>query len=104
MGSAGMTHSPIDGDTVVMARKGISFVDIHDDVLGVDLEKGYCYSMNVSGNAIYKLMAEPISISKLCMRIQREFDVDDSTCTRQVLEFITKLSERDLIEICNESL
>jgi hypothetical protein len=104
MGTAGMNGSSIGGDTVVMARKGISFVDIHDEVLGVDLEKGYCYSMNVSGNAIYKLMAERISVSELCLRIQREFDVDDSTCTRQVLEFIMKLSERDLIEICNESL
>jgi hypothetical protein len=60
--------------------------------------------MNVSGKAIYKLMAEPISVFEICIRIRREFDVDDLTCTRQVLEFITKLSERALVEICNESL
>lgn len=72
----------VDGETVMMS-----------------IEKGNYYGMNEIGSRIWQLAAEPINVRQLRQKLLEEFAVDQETCEADLLKFLGKLEEHNLIQV-----
>jgi hypothetical protein len=82
----------------VVSRIG-NLVDakIHDEVVALSIESGICYGLNRSASRIWELLSSPIEIDNLCATLIREYEVDETNCQRDVLDFLSELHREGLI-------
>jgi hypothetical protein len=83
----------------VSAKRGISASKLHDDILALDEQAGYCYSLNASAARVWELIATPISLDELCQILSREFIVDKELCLQDVSELLSSMNESGMITV-----
>lgn len=79
----GLMANELDGDTVVMS-----------------VESGAYYGIEGTGQAIWSLLAQPISVADLIERILERYQVDRALCEKQVLDYLVTLEKEGLIQRC----
>ena len=94
-----MTLNTINAGSVVCRRPDVVFSKLDDELLAIDSEAGYCYSMNETAGRIWDLIATPVLVGELCSRLMHEFTVDEQTCLNEVLPVLQRLKESDLIQV-----
>ena len=85
--------------TVVQRTSQVLFSQVDDEFLGIDSEAGFCYGLNEVSVRVWDLIETPVSVSSVCAALLQEYDVDDATCRRDVIELLRKLSEAGLIRV-----
>jgi hypothetical protein len=94
-----MNNQQISANTLLHRASGIVFSKLDDEMLAIDAEAGYCYSMNVTAERIWQLLDNPLSAGELCHRLCEEFAVDIATCQSDVFPLLSKLSDAGLIKL-----
>jgi hypothetical protein len=89
----------LHSDALVRAVAGVPFSRLHQDLLAIDQQAGYCYSMNLCGARIWELIQKPAPVSAICAVLGTEFGVERDKCLQDVLDFLDTLAEAGLIEI-----
>lgn len=89
----------IDINTVVSHRKDIDATDLNGDIVMMDLEKGRYFSLNSVGSRIWELIEEPVQINKVVESLLEEYEITRNECEENVLEFLNKLEEAQIISI-----
>ena len=84
-------------DTVVVRNDGLIEAEVGDEIVALNVDKGFCYGLNSVGSRIWKLIAAPIRIGDICARLVAEYKVEPSTCERQILELLEELRAEGLI-------
>jgi hypothetical protein len=84
-------------------------VRIHPQVVDTKLEEGEVvllhlegkvyYSLNLTGERIWQGLKEGLSLKEISRRLQAEFDVDEESADRSVLDLANELSQQRLVEI-----
>jgi arylamine N-acetyltransferase len=87
-----------NGCTVQRSRN-IVFSRLDAELLAIDGQGGYCYSLNNSAGRIWELIEAPVSVQELCRRLRSEYDVDEASCERDVVELLERLSDAGLVAI-----
>lgn len=72
--------------------------EVDGEMVMMSIEKGNYYGLDGIGTRIWQLIAEPVSVSKLCEILLTEFAVDRETCEADVLKFLARMEERNLIQ------
>ena len=54
------------------------------------------YSLNPTGERIWQGLKEGLSLREISRRLQEEFDVDDDTADKSVLDLVNELCEQKL--------
>ena len=85
--------------TIVVARTGIGGTDLGPDRVLMDLRAGLYHGLNAVAKRIWTLLQEPLSVGELRDAILSEYDVDEETCTADVLALLEDLQRADLIEV-----
>ena len=98
-----MNATIIQTNSIVHRTKEIEFTKLDDELLSIDEQAGYCYSINSSGEGIWELISHPISVHNLCQKLSDEFNVSLKICSKDVLNFLQKLHEADLVEVKDAS-
>lgn len=91
-------------ESVVRRKTNLEFTQFDDEFLSIDEKAGYCYSLNSSGQRIWELLANPISVTVLCNQLSAEFNVEKETCLNDVTLLLQNLFESDLIELESAAL
>ena len=65
----------------------------------MNLDKGQYFMMNEVGSRIWEIIEAPIQVKVIIEKLREEYEVDEQTCTDNVLEFLKSLNEADLINI-----
>ena len=65
----------------------------------MDLEKGRYFSLNGVGSRIWEIIEEPIGINKIVDCLLEEYDVNRNECEENVLEFLGKLEDANIISV-----
>jgi hypothetical protein len=73
--------------------------DVDGEVVALHIDKGVCYGLNKVGSHIWKLAAEPISVSAICGTLIQTYDVSAETCETQVLRLLEGLRTEGLIDV-----
>ncbi len=66
------------------------------EVVLLNLESKMYYSLNVTGERIWRGLKNGLSLSEISRQLQDEFDVDRETATRSVLELVDELCQQEL--------
>lgn len=77
-----LVTSNIDGEAVMMS-----------------VENGEYYGLDEIGTRIWDLLENTLSVNELVGKLTEEFEVGKDDCTRDTLEFLNDLFERNLLVV-----
>lgn len=89
----------INNQTTLVQASGQLTSEIDNEIVLLNMETETYYSMDAVGTRIWQLLAQPHQVSQLCEQLQLEFGVDQATCERDVLEFVQRLANAQLVQI-----
>ena len=89
----------ININNVVSRRNDIDTTDLNGEIVMMDLEKGRYFSLNGVGSRIWEIIEEPIGINKIVDCLLEEYDVNRNECEENVLEFLGKLDDANIIAV-----
>lgn len=87
----------ININNVVLRRNDIDTTDLNGEIVMMDLEKGRYFSLNGVGSRIWEIIEKPIEVNKLVESLLEEYDVNRSECEENVLEFLGKLNDANIV-------
>lgn len=73
------------------------------EVVLLHLESKMYYSLNPTGERIWRGLKEGLSLKEISCRLQGEFDVDEENANRSVLDLVNELCEQKLVQPDTES-
>lgn len=89
----------ININNLVSRRNDIDTTDLNGEIVMMDLEKGRYFSLNGVGSRIWEIIEEPIGINKIVDCLLEEYDVNRNECEENVLEFLGKLDDANIIAV-----
>jgi hypothetical protein len=97
-----VTTEKIYPNTVVVAREDLISSDLSDqELVMMDIDKGFYYGLEDVAKAIWDQLAKPIAVKDICTNIVAEFDTTAETAEKDTIEFLTELLKENLISICD---
>jgi hypothetical protein len=85
--------------TLVQRGKDIPFSQLDDELLAIDAQAGYCYSLNETAGRVWDMIATPMSLGAICAQLRREYAVDEPTCRREVTALLQGLCDAGLVQV-----
>ena len=89
--------------TTVQRSKDIPFSQLDDELLAIDPQGGYCYSLNESAGRVWDLIASPAPVQAICSQLCREYTVEAATCLREVTALLQELQQAGLVQVSDAS-
>lgn len=86
-------------DSVVWRSTDVVFSRLDDELLAIDAQAGFCYSMNETAGRIWDMISAPIAVSEVCSRLTTEFKVSHDACIHDVLPLLEEMHEAGIIMI-----
>ncbi len=87
--------------TIVKRANDLPFSRLDDELLAIDSQAGYCYSLNETAGVVWDLIAMPVSVEKICAQVCGRYAVDEGVCLREISALLSALHEAALVEICD---
>ena len=85
--------------SVISVTKDAVHCDVEDEVVILGLKDGVYYGLNPVGAFIWSLIQEPKNVYEIRDAILEEYDVSREVCETDLMELITELSDKGLVEI-----
>ena len=82
---------------VIKLKKAINVTDLSGEKVMIDFESGKYFMIKGSGNDIWDMIQDEISVSDIIENLLKEYDVSREECTQSVMEFLGNLRELDFI-------
>jgi hypothetical protein len=89
----------LSAQTIVRRGKDFAFSQLDDELLAVDADAGFCYSLNESAGRVWNLIATPMSVEAICAQLVHEYRVDEQTCRREVTALLQGLCDAGLVQV-----
>src|ERR1700712_1933979 len=87
--------------TVVVSPNQVSTSLGHEAViLGADA--GQYFGLNKVGARIWELVQEPVRVSAICAAVCAEYQVAEADCERDVIELLSELRAKGLLNVRGE--
>lgn len=93
----------ISKDYHFKAVKDHLYSDLNGEAVVLSLKNGKYYGLNGVGASIWKTMQTPITFKDIKTAVMQEYEVDDTTCDQEVMSFLQRMTEEELVEILNET-
>ena len=85
--------------TVVVQSPELIGSNVEDQVALLSIENGSYYGIAAVGSRIWELISEPKAGNAICEQLLGEYEVSRLDCERQVLEFLQKLADANLVRM-----
>ena len=89
----------LEAQTIVQRTRETPFSQLDDELLAIDVDAGYCYSLNATAGRVWELIAAPVLIQVVCAQLRREYAVDEATCLAEVIALLQGLYEAGLVQV-----
>lgn len=94
----------ITGNSIIYQNKELNTADIDDEIVMMNINKGKYYGLNSVGTRIWELIESPKSIDRLIQDLIEEYEVDPVICRDNVMTFINRLYEENMICVADETV
>lgn len=74
-------------------------VKVDDDLVMMDADQGYYFSLNAVGASLWHLLETPKTTHELTTALKESYDVSEEQCQKDVLPFLEKMLSVKLIEL-----
>ncbi len=81
----------------VKLKKNLNVTDLSGEKVMIDFESGKYFMIKGSGNDIWDLIQDEITVEDIIEKLLAEYDVSREECEQSVQEFLGKLKELDFI-------
>lgn len=89
--------------TVLVAAKAQISCDLYGEAAILDLESGVYYGLNAMGAFIWNQIQEPKSVIEVRDAIMDKYEVDTARCENDLMNILSELLGRGLVEIEDET-
>lgn len=96
-----MKKEVIDTKARVCQKKDIYLTELDDDRVMMDLDTGNYYILNGMGSIIWDKIHEEVSIEEIIDELLEEYDVEPEVCKTQVMDYLAKLLQSNLVRVEN---
>ena len=86
-------------DSVITKNTEIDDTDLDGEKVMMNLDKGQYFMMNEVGSRIWELIEGNTSIKDIIKALTNEYEVEEETCEKTVIEFLGRLKDADLIQV-----
>jgi hypothetical protein len=73
------------------------FNEVDGELVMMNIETGAYASLNETGKSIWQLLDAPKNIADVVSALVDEYDIDQSTCEKEVLPFIENMVKNDVL-------
>ena len=84
------------------AIKDHLYSEIKGEGVILSLKNGKYYGVNSVGSSIWQAIQNPATLPEIETAITSEYDVDEKTCRHEVLTFLERMVNEELVEVSNE--
>lgn len=88
--------------TIIASKRQISCSLANESVI-LDLEDGIYYGLNSVAGRIWELVQEPRTVRMIRDMLMSEYDIEESACTRDLLDLLKQLHQWKLVELRREN-
>ena len=85
--------------TVVVRSPEPLSAAVSDSLVLFSLQREKYFALNPVSTVIWQKLEHPTALQDLCESLQQEFDVDPAVCERDVLQLITELVSRGIVDV-----
>lgn len=82
---------------VIKLKKTLNVTDLSGEKVMIDFDSGKYFMIKGSGNDIWDLIQEDITVDEIIKKLMAEYDVSEEECEKSVDEFLTKLKTYEFI-------
>lgn len=75
---------------------------VADELVMFEPDAGKYYGLNEIATAIWEKLEKEMTVDELCEALTSEFDVSPEQCREDVVDFLKKLVEKELVKITGE--
>ena len=72
--------------------------DVGEDIVALNVERGFTYGMTGVTTAVWQLLAEPRDLTQLCSELLNLYEVDAEICRKQVSRLLDEMITEGLVE------
>jgi hypothetical protein len=83
---------------VEVSQKQISCV-LGEEAVVLSLENGVYYGLNPLASRVWELVQEPVTIREILTSLLSEYEIEESTFTRDLLSLLDQLQRWELVEL-----
>jgi hypothetical protein len=94
-------ETPINGRRYRAIREHL-VSDLDTKAVILSLKNGKYYGLNKVGLSIWALIQKPLTVAEIEEALLQEYEVDEETCRREVIEFLEIMIGEELIEVNEE--
>jgi hypothetical protein len=81
----------------VMVNADILTTEIDSEIVMMDVESGNYYNLDEIGSEIWRRMATPLAVERLCRDLEALYDAPAAVIEQDVLTLLARLEEKRLI-------
>ncbi len=82
-----------------VAIKDHLYTDLKEEGVILSLKNGKYYGVNGVGACIWTAIQNPVTFKEIQSAVMQEYDVDREICRTEVLSFLQKMEEEELVEV-----
>ena len=86
-------------EMIAARRDGLIEAEVDGELLGLHVEKGFCYGFNPTATRIWALIQTPRSVTDLCETLSQEFEVEPAEARPDVIALLEELKREGLVEL-----
>ena len=88
----------INSESIVRKKEEIVTAKLGENAVMMSIDSGKYYGMNEIATAIWDNIEKPVSVEQLVHILTDQFCVTEDRCQTEVIAFLTKLNNENLIE------
>lgn len=82
----------------LIRNQSLFTTEIDNDLVMMDAEQGFYFSLNETGKTIWELLATPCSYNEIRDALMAKYQITESQCTSDIHPFIEEMIKHQLIE------
>jgi len=87
---------------LVRRSADLIFAEVDGEAVALSASKGVCYGLDGVGLRVLQFIETPATIEDVCRRLTTEYDVDVSTCERDIVDLLENLETEGLVVVERE--
>ncbi len=86
-------------EMIAARRDGLIEAEVDGELLGLHVDKCFCYGFNPTATRIWALIETPRSVTDLCETLSQEFEVEPAEARPDVIALLEELKREGLVEL-----
>jgi len=92
----------LSGSSMISVTKEAVHCDVEDEVVILSMKDGVYYGLNPVGAFIWNQIQKPKRVDEIFDLIMGEFDVGREECEADLMDLLSELLDKGLIEVSDE--